>query len=195
VRTLPACAGSRARPLYPAPVLPALDHRCGCFTLGGMLSKEGGRAPLVRANARKSMRQTRRLIYFASLVLLAAPLAGQVVLSPNPSRVLGHPQPTLVTANPNYVEGKELYSPSGIAVDPSGPSPIVYVADTRQPPVYGSGETPRASRKGPPPTSPSVNRTTFHRATTTPAHFRPVGSTVPGAGGERERRPLCRRTR
>ena len=50
----------------------------------------------------------------ASLVL------GQVTLNPTPSRVVGHPRLQLSNGNPNLVEGRELYSPQGIAVDTSG---------------------------------------------------------------------------
>jgi len=65
------------------------------------------------------------------LVLLIAPeLAAQVILSPNPSRVLGHPQATLKTANPNYIEGRELYGPYAVAIDSTTSPPILYVADT-----------------------------------------------------------------
>ena len=57
-------------------------------------------------------------------------LAGQVTLNPSPSRVLGHPRLQFSTANPNLVEGRELYSPQGVAVDTSASPPILYVADT-----------------------------------------------------------------
>lgn len=61
----------------------------------------------------------------------------QPVINPYPSRVLGHPQMTLVTANPNFVEGRELYGPRGVAVDTSVSPPILYVADTLNNRVLG----------------------------------------------------------
>ena len=50
-----------------------------------------------------------------------------------PSRIVGHPLPeqnTLSSINPNLVEGRELFSPLGIALDTSVSPPILYVADT-----------------------------------------------------------------
>lgn len=71
---------------------------------------------------------TAGLILVASLAVQQA--AGQVALNKVPSRALGHPQLQLVTAAPNYVEGREMASPSGIALDLSASPPILYVADT-----------------------------------------------------------------
>jgi sugar lactone lactonase YvrE len=56
-----------------------------------------------------------------------------IPLNTIPSRIVGHPQPestTIVSAAPNLVEGRELFSPEGIALDTSVSPPIVYVADT-----------------------------------------------------------------
>jgi uncharacterized protein (TIGR03437 family) len=55
---------------------------------------------------------------------------GQIILNPVPSRVLGQPQLSLVTGNPNYIEGRELFQPQGIALDTSATPPILYVSDT-----------------------------------------------------------------
>jgi uncharacterized protein (TIGR03437 family) len=63
-----------------------------------------------------------------SATMLAQPTS--VLLNPFPSRILGHPQRQLVTAAANYVEGRELTTPQGIAIDRSGPTPILYIADT-----------------------------------------------------------------
>jgi uncharacterized protein (TIGR03437 family) len=52
----------------------------------------------------------------------------QVPLNPLPSRSVGHPRLRLSTASPNLVEGKELFLPQSVAVDPVGN--YVYVADT-----------------------------------------------------------------
>ncbi len=49
-----------------------------------------------------------------------------------PSRIVGHPLPetlTVETANPNLVEGREFYSPEGVALDTSVSPPILYVSD------------------------------------------------------------------
>ena len=79
----------------------------------------------------------RHLLHFLALILLPAIAAWpQVVLDPMPARALGHPVATpgeqlfVANVNPNLVLGVELYSPEGIAVDTSGSSPILYVADT-----------------------------------------------------------------
>jgi len=72
-----------------------------------------------------------RLLVCITVAFLVPAAVGQVILSPSPSRVLGHPQASLKTANPNYVEGKELYEPFAVAVDRTAVPPILYVADTR----------------------------------------------------------------
>ena len=63
---------------------------------------------------------------------LAAMLPGQtpVTFNPVPSRVVGHARLQLVSGAPNLVEGRELNSPVGVAVDTSVSPPILYVADT-----------------------------------------------------------------
>ena len=63
----------------------------------------------------------------------------QITLNTIPARAIGAPapppkscgSPQLIpeNANPNLVEGRELYSPQGIAVDNSTSPPMVYVAD------------------------------------------------------------------
>jgi len=75
-----------------------------------------------------------RLLVLSLLPAIAA--WPQIVLDPMPARALGHPLSTpgeqlfVADVNPNLVLGVELYSPQGIAVDTSGSSPILYVADT-----------------------------------------------------------------
>ena len=54
----------------------------------------------------------------------------QVILNPVPARAIGQSILVPESGNPNLVEGRELYSPQGIAVDNSVSPPIVYVADT-----------------------------------------------------------------
>jgi uncharacterized protein (TIGR03437 family) len=75
--------------------------------------------------------------FFSLALLVALPLAGQVTLNPNPTRVLGHPQLALRTANPNLVEGRELYSPQALAIDRTANPPHLYVADTGNNRVLG----------------------------------------------------------
>jgi hypothetical protein len=77
------------------------------------------------------MLPSNRLRVCVIVAFLVPAAVGQVILSPSPSRVLGHPQASLKTANPNYVEGKELYEPFAVAVDTTAVPPILYVADTR----------------------------------------------------------------
>lgn len=63
-----------------------------------------------------------------SAALFAQPISVQ--LNPAPSRILGHPRRELSTIAPNFVEGRELTTPQGLALDRTGATPILYVADT-----------------------------------------------------------------
>ncbi len=59
----------------------------------------------------------------------------QITLNTVPTREIGHPQLlsnpfAIPNANPNLVEGRELYNPVGIALDTSVTPPRIYVADT-----------------------------------------------------------------
>ncbi|HEY1336466.1 MAG TPA: hypothetical protein VGF59_03105, partial [Bryobacteraceae bacterium] len=57
----------------------------------------------------------------------------QVTLNQVPSRIVGHPIPeqfTIKSSSPNLVEGREFFSPQGIALDTSVTPPILYVADS-----------------------------------------------------------------
>src|ERR1035441_9833120 len=59
----------------------------------------------------------------------------QITLNTVPTREIGQPRllsNTLAVpnANPNLVEGRELYNPTGIALDTSVTPPRIYVADT-----------------------------------------------------------------
>jgi uncharacterized protein (TIGR03437 family) len=53
-----------------------------------------------------------------------------VRLNQEATRVLGHVKRDIVTASPNYVEGRELTTPQGLTFDTSSTTPILYVADT-----------------------------------------------------------------
>src|ERR1039457_6235315 len=80
-----------------------------------------------------------RTLYTYSFLALtfAAVASAQIVLDPSPARVAGHPSTTpaeqlLVTnLNPNLGVNGGLFSSQGVAVDTSGSTPLLYVADTR----------------------------------------------------------------
>jgi hypothetical protein len=85
----------------------------------------------------------RYLLPLALAVVCATPAWTQVTLNSVPSRTAGHPvtplleQGLLYSTSANLVEGRELYSPRGVAVDTSvSPSPV-YVADTYNNRVLG----------------------------------------------------------
>ncbi len=77
-----------------------------------------------------------------SLLAIALALSGAIAsfaqttvpLNLVPSRIVGHPNQELnsglASGNPNLVEGRELLSPQGVALDTSVNPPILYVADT-----------------------------------------------------------------
>ena len=74
-----------------------------------------------------------KLKLFVYATALSSVLFGQptsVQLNPIPSRILGQPKKELVTLAPNFVEGRELTTPQGLALDTSVSPPILYVADT-----------------------------------------------------------------
>jgi len=72
------------------------------------------------------------LILLGSIASSVPPLQGQipVELSTTPARTYGHARQTLNTQEANLVEGRELNSPSGIAIDASTSAPVTFVADT-----------------------------------------------------------------
>jgi uncharacterized protein (TIGR03437 family) len=74
---------------------------------------------------------------FSVIVALICATAGraQITLNTVPTREIGQPQLlsnpfTIPNANPNLVEGRELFNPTGIALDTSVTPPRIYVADT-----------------------------------------------------------------
>lgn len=78
--------------------------------------------------------------YSAVLFVLsgsAALFAQSVTLNPTPSKEVGQPKLVAETINPNLVEGRELYTPVGLALDTSTSPPAVYVSDTGNNRVLG----------------------------------------------------------
>ena len=84
--------------------------------------------------------------YLLVLGILALPVfAPAQPFNPKPVRALGAPRltatqsspATLDSVSPNYVEGKELFNPSAVALDNSTSPPAVYVADTSNNRVLG----------------------------------------------------------
>jgi uncharacterized protein (TIGR03437 family) len=73
----------------------------------------------------------------ALAVFSATAVYSQIPLNPTPSRVVGQVQLTGSSNSPNLVEGRELYSPQGLALDTSVTPPILYVADTLNNRVLG----------------------------------------------------------
>jgi uncharacterized protein (TIGR03437 family) len=73
-----------------------------------------------------------RIALLGLVALAGLPIRGQipVELSPIPARTYGHARQTLNTTEANLVEGRELNTPSGVALDTSQNPPITYVADT-----------------------------------------------------------------
>jgi len=61
----------------------------------------------------------------------------QVILNPVPARAIGQSILVPESCNPNLVEGRELWSPTGIAFDTSTSPPTIYVADTLNNRVLG----------------------------------------------------------
>ena len=73
-------------------------------------------------------------LFVLGLVLVPAAGVAQTPIPLNtvPSRIVGHPLPETLTvrsSNPNLVEGREFYSPEGVALDTSVSPPILYVSD------------------------------------------------------------------
>ena len=73
------------------------------------------------------------IVFFCALAVLApSRLSAQpqsVTLNQDATRVLGHASRELLTGGPNFIEGRELTTPQGFALDTSSTPPILYVAD------------------------------------------------------------------
>jgi uncharacterized protein (TIGR03437 family) len=86
---------------------------------------------------------SRPLLLFSFLLPLS--LADAQTLNPKPVKALGAPRllatqsnpGALDSVNPNYIEGKDLFNPTAVALDKSTNPPSVYVADTSNNRVLG----------------------------------------------------------
>ncbi|MBI3680354.1 MAG: hypothetical protein HY235_08150 [Acidobacteria bacterium] len=79
----------------------------------------------------------RSLLSLFCYSLAASMMQAQLPMNLAPTRVVGHPSLRLVSTAPNLVEGRELYSPFGVAVDTSASPSAIYVADTGNNRVLG----------------------------------------------------------
>ena len=81
---------------------------------------------------------SKNILFVAIALICATAGSAQITLNTVPTREVGQPQSPELAANPfnipngnpNLVEGREFYSPTGIALDTSVTPPRVYVADT-----------------------------------------------------------------
>jgi uncharacterized protein (TIGR03437 family) len=70
-----------------------------------------------------------RTVGLCAVLLGSRTLDAQVILNPNPTRVLGQNWLVPKSAAPNLVEGREFSAPQSVAVDASAYPPILYVSD------------------------------------------------------------------
>ena len=79
---------------------------------------------------------SKNVIFIVTATLVCATAGrAQITLNTSPTREIGQPQLlsnpfAIPNANPNLVEGRELYNPAGVALDTSVTPPRIYVADT-----------------------------------------------------------------
>jgi len=86
-----------------------------------------------------------RLVSFLLFSIWGMGVASAQTLNPKPVKALGAPHllatqanpGALDSTNPNYIEGRELFNPTAIALDPSTNPPAVYIADTTNNRVLG----------------------------------------------------------
>ena len=69
-------------------------------------------------------------ILFLLFAMAPDALSASVTLNSSPSRQIGQPLLIPKTSHPNLVEGRELWSPNGLALDTAATPPMIYVADT-----------------------------------------------------------------
>jgi len=101
----------------------------------GLIFSKG--APTASAPALVTHMPLKSLFVFTTSLISCVIASAQVApINLLPSREVGHPtmpRPNplqVTTANPNLIEGRELFLPLAIAVDTSASPPILYVADT-----------------------------------------------------------------
>ena len=78
---------------------------------------------------------SKNVIFVSATLVCATAGRAQITLNTVPTREIGQPQLlsnpfAIPNANPNLVEGRELYNPAGVALDTSVTPPRIYVADT-----------------------------------------------------------------
>lgn len=77
------------------------------------------------------------LVRLAALLSLVTVASAQITLNPTPSRAIGQTSLKLDNFSPNLAEGRELFSPQGIALDLTTNPPGLYIADTGNNRVLG----------------------------------------------------------
>jgi uncharacterized protein (TIGR03437 family) len=70
-------------------------------------------------------------VFFSStfIFLLLNGSSAQITLNPVPTRAIGQTSTEIRNVNPNLVEGREFFTPEGIALDTSTNPPALYVSD------------------------------------------------------------------
>lgn len=81
----------------------------------------------------------KRLLLTVLATSLATPvwLPAQLILNPNPSRMIGQTRLTFTGDQANLVEGRGLNGPQSVAIDTTSTPPAIYVADTNNSRVLG----------------------------------------------------------
>src|SRR5260370_19809404 len=82
--------------------------------------------------------QSKNILFVAFALIYGTAGRAQITLNTVPTREAGQPQSPELSANPfaipngnpNLVEDREFYSPTGIALDTSVTPPPIYVADS-----------------------------------------------------------------
>ena len=77
------------------------------------------------------------LVCLAALLSLVTVASAQITLNPTPSRAIGQTSLKLDNFSPNLAEGRELFSPQGVALDLTTNPPGLYIADTGNNRVLG----------------------------------------------------------
>ncbi len=79
-------------------------------------------------------------VCISTIFICFFPLAGcfaQATFNPGPTRVIGQDSVQINNLNPNLVEGREFFTPEGMALDTSTNPPALYVSDTSNNRVLG----------------------------------------------------------